>query len=108
MAGNVVRNRRWIAETYAANPISAAAQAWVDAHPEARTQQTIADGLAGVFSGFPPRELGRLSYHLSGLAFDIQPVPSQESAFSTTIRGLPGVREFLTREGGQTIWHVAF
>jgi hypothetical protein len=108
MAGNVVRNRRWIAQTYAANPVSAAAQAWVDDHPEARTQQAIADGLLSVFKQFSRSELGRLSYHLSGLAFDIQPVPAQESAVSTTIRSLPGLREFLTKEGGLTIWHVGF
>jgi peptidoglycan hydrolase-like protein with peptidoglycan-binding domain len=108
MAGNVVRNRQWIAQTYASNPVSRAAQAWVDAHPEARTQQAVAEGLTSVFAGFSARDLGRLSYHLSGLAFDIQPVPAQAGAVTATVRSLPGVKEFLTREGGLTIWHVAF
>ena len=108
MAGNVVRNRKWIEQTYASNPVSASAQQWVDDHPEARAQQTVADGLLGVFKRFSAAELGRLSYHLSGLAFDIQPVPAQEAAISKTIRTVPGLREFLTREGGLNIWHVAF
>ena len=106
MAGNVVSNRKWIEQTYADNPVSRAAQAWVDSHPEARTQQAIAAGLLGVFQGFSPAELGHLSYHLSGLAFDIHPVPSQLAAISTTIRSLPRLKEFLTKEGGLTIWHV--
>jgi len=108
MAGNVVSSRKWIEQTYADNTVSRAAQAWVDNHPEARTQQAIAAGLLGVFRGFSPAELGHLSYHLSGLAFDIHPVPSQLAAISTTIRSLPRLKEFLTKEGGLTIWHVGF
>ncbi len=106
MAGNVVKNRQWIAQTYASNPVSRAAQAWVDSHPEARSSSVIAAGLLSVFRGFSSIELGRLSYHLSGLAFDIQPVPSQLAAISATINSLPGRREFFTREGGLDIWHV--
>jgi len=108
MAGNVVKNRRWIAQTYASNPVSAAAQAWVDAHPEARTQQAIADGLLKVFKTFSPRDLGRLSHHLSGLAFDVRPVPAQASAFWSSVRSLPGLRQHFDKEGGLTIWHVGF
>jgi peptidoglycan hydrolase-like protein with peptidoglycan-binding domain len=108
MAGNVVKDRRWIARTYSSNPVSMAAQAWVDAHPEARTQQAIADGLLGVFKQFSPRDLGRLSYHLSGLAFDVKPVPSQEGPFWKTVLGLPGLREHFSKEGDLIIWHVGF
>ena len=106
MAGNVVKNRRWIAQTYAANPVSAAAQAWVDAHPEARTPQAIANGLLKVFKTFSPRDLGRLSHHLSGLAFDVRPVPAQASAFWNTVLSLPFLRQHFDTEGGLTIWHV--
>jgi peptidoglycan hydrolase-like protein with peptidoglycan-binding domain len=108
MAGNVVHNRRWIAQTYAANPVSAAAQAWVDAHPEARTQQAIAAGLLSVFRSFSPRDLGRLSHHMSGLAFDVRPVPSQAAAFWASVRSLPGLRQHFDTEGGIIIWHVGF
>jgi hypothetical protein len=108
MAGNVVKNRRWIAETYVASPIIAAAQKWVDSHPEARTQLAIADGLLGVFQSFPASEIGRISRHLVGLAFDIQPVTSRLPEIEPTIRSLPGLTKFLTKEGGLTIWHVQF
>jgi peptidoglycan hydrolase-like protein with peptidoglycan-binding domain len=108
MAGNVVKSRAWIGQTYARNPVSIAAQAWVDAHPEARTQQAIADGLLSVFRQFSARDLGRLSFHMSGLAFDIRPVPAQESAIRQTVNTLPGVKEFLTKEGDLIIWHVGF
>ena len=106
MAGNVVKNRKWIEQTYADNPVSRAAQGWVDAHPQARTSQAIAAGLLGVFRGFSSADLGRLSYHLSGLAFDIHPVPSQLAAISATIHAVPRLKEFFTREGGLDIWHV--
>jgi peptidoglycan hydrolase-like protein with peptidoglycan-binding domain len=108
MAGNVVRNRRWIAQTYATNPVSVAAQAWVDAHQEARTHQALADGLLSVFKTFAPRDLGRLSHHLSGLAFDVRPVPAQAAAFWSTVLSLPGLRQHFDTEGGLTIWHVGF
>jgi peptidoglycan hydrolase-like protein with peptidoglycan-binding domain len=108
MAGNVLKNRKWIVQTYASNPVVAAAQQWVDSHPEAQTQQTIADGLLGVFRSFPPSEVGRISRHLVGLAFDIQPVPAKLPEIEATIRGLPGMTKFLTQEGGLTIWHVQF
>ena len=108
MAGNIVRNRRWIAQTYASNPVSAAAQAWVDAHPEARTQEAIADGLLSVFRTFSPRDLGRLSHHLSGLAFDVRPVPEYASAFWNTVLSLPRLQQHFDTEGGLTIWHVGF
>ena len=86
--------------------MSRAAQAWVDAHPEARTSEAIAAGLLGVFRAFSSADLGRLSDHLSGLAFDIAPVPSQLAAISATINRLPRLKEFFTREGGLDIWHV--
>jgi hypothetical protein len=108
MAGNAVKNRQWIGQTYAANPVSRAAQAWVTAHPEARTQQTIADGLLRVFRTFSPQDLGRLSHHLSGLAFDVRPEPSQAAAFWSTVKSLPGLKQYFDKEGGLTIWHVGF
>jgi peptidoglycan hydrolase-like protein with peptidoglycan-binding domain len=107
MAGNVVQNRRWIAETYASSPVSRAAQAWVDAHPEAQSSDAIAAGLLSVFQGFSAAEMGRLSYHLSGLAFDIQPVLNRLSEIVPTIQALPRLKEFLTKEGGLDRWHVA-
>lgn len=107
MAGNVVLNRQWIEQTYADNPVSRAAQLWIDAHPEARSKEAISAGLLGVLRGFSSAELVRLSYHLSGLAFDIQPVSGQLSAISATVKALPRLKEFLTREGGLERWHVA-
>jgi len=108
MAGNVVRNRRWIEQTYTASPIIAAAQQWVNTHPQARTQQAIADGLLSVFQSFPSSEIGRMSRHLVGLAFDIRPVPSRLAEIKPTILSLPRMSKFLTKEGGLTIWHIQF
>jgi peptidoglycan hydrolase-like protein with peptidoglycan-binding domain len=108
MAGNVTKNRKWIIQTYASSPIIAACQRWVDQHPEARTGDDIARGLLSVFSGFPPGQLAGISRHLAGLAFDMQPVPSEQAAVSETVNRLPGKRRFLTREGGLIRWHVEF
>jgi hypothetical protein len=112
MAPNVLRNRKWISQTYSkSSPMFQAAQQWVDDHPEATTRDAVAAGLLGVFQRFP-EEVARRSRegHFAGLAFDVQPVPAQEPAFLRAVATLPGVnpQQVFTREGGLTIWHVGF
>src|ERR1019366_7759951 len=73
MAFDVTQNRQWIVQTYVPTPVSRACQDLVDKHDEASDQDAIQDGLAGVLARFEPAELGHLSKHLSGHAFDVQP-----------------------------------
>ena len=61
-----------------------------------------------MFNTFSPRDLCRLSHHLSGLAFDVRPEPSQATAFWNTAQSLPGLKQYFDKEGGLTIWHVGF
>ena len=49
MASNVVKNRKWIAQTYKESDARAACQKWVDDHPAATTQAEIQAGLLSVF-----------------------------------------------------------
>jgi hypothetical protein len=109
MAYNVVRNRNFIGQTYH-SPAGAACQQWVDNNPAAQTQADIAAGLAGVLSGLPDAVLSHLSKHLSGDAFDVQPVadPARAAAITTAIQGLSGLTKFLTSEGGMVRWHAQF
>ena len=109
MAGNVVKKRDWIAKTYASNDASKACQKWVDDHPEAKTQKQIAAGLLETLKGLGPKA-GQMSKHLSGDAFDIQPVKDKvkAEAIKKSIKELPGVKQFLDHEGGLEIWHVGF
>jgi len=44
MAGNVVRNRQWIAQTYKFGPLRELCQAWVKGHPEKKTAAEIERG----------------------------------------------------------------
>lgn len=109
MASNVVRNRRWIAETYLLSPLRTRCQQWVDAHPDRDTQQEVADGLLAIFDDVTDAELGRFSKHLSGEAFDVQPVTTPDAeAIKATIRGLAGLDKFLDKEGGLVRWHAQF
>ncbi len=108
MAGNVEANRTWIAETYAKSRARDACQKWVDDHPGETTAAEIAEGLEGVLKGLTDRELGALSKHLSGEAFDVQPTGVDADKVKETIRGLPGLGRFLDREGGRVIWHAQF
>ncbi|ATQ43532.1 hypothetical protein [Caulobacter mirabilis] len=109
MAGNIARNRQWIAQTYVSHAESRALQAWVDAHPQARTRDTIAAGLLSVMNSWTDAQKGRLSKHFSGEAFDIRPVAGAAGAeIKRTIRALPGLTKFLEREGGLIIWHAQF
>jgi hypothetical protein len=108
MAGNVVKNRKWIEDTYVASALRTRCQEWVDKHPDKQTQAEIADGLAAIFDAATDAELGQLSKHLSGEAFDVQPVDQDADAIKATIRNLPGPCRFLEKEGGLVRWHAQF
>lgn len=108
MASNVVHNRKWIGQTYSPSPASQACQKWVDDHAEATTQDAIAAGLFTVLNTFADVDLRRLSKHLSGDAFDVQPVIPDAEAIKDFIRHLPGLSKFLDKEGGLVRWHAQF
>ena len=108
MASNVVHNRNWIEDTYAPSTVSKACQTWVDGHPDAKTQEEIAAGLLSVLDVATDAHLARLSRHLSGDAFDVQPVETDAEAIKKTIRGLKGLDVFLEKEGGLIRWHAQF
>lgn len=108
MASNVVKNRKWIVQTYKPTPVSAACQTWVDDNPQAKSAADIAAGLVTVLNGFPDAELRRLSKHLSGDAFDVQPVAVDAESIKADIRALSGLDKFLDKEGGLVRWHAQF
>ena len=108
MASNVVKNRQWIVETYKVSALCTQLQNWVDQHPEKTVQADVAAGLLSVFDAASQADLGRFSKHLSGEAFDVQPVSIDADAIKKTIRGLPGLSLFLDREGGLERWHAEF
>jgi hypothetical protein len=107
MAGNVVKKRDWIKNTYASSEASKACQKWVDDNPEAKTQKAIADGLHETLKGLGGKA-SQISKHLTGDAFDVQPVSKNAAAIKKTIQNLPGIKKFLDKEGGLTIWHAEF
>ena len=108
MAGNVAKNRQWIVETYKAGELRKKLQDWVDKHPQKTTQADIAAGLLSIFDAVSNTDLGKFSKHLSGEAFDVQPVQTDADAIKKTIRGLPGLDLFLDTEGGLVRWHAQF
>lgn len=108
MASNVVENRKWIEETYAKSTAREKCQKWVDDNPEKKTKDEIAEGLEGVLDGLTDGQLGALSKHLGGAAFDVQPVDEDADAIKKTIQGLSGLDKFLDKEGGLVRWHAQF
>lgn len=110
MARNIVKNRRWVVQTYSDTEARAACQRWVDDHPEATTQNQIQEGLESVFNNLTGEQLGKLSKHFSGEAFDVQPVDedAKAKAIKSSIEGLKGLRKFLDKEGGLVRWHAQF
>jgi hypothetical protein len=108
MASNVVSNRQWIGQTYMSNDASKACQKWVDDHPEAKKKSEISDGLKGVLDALTDDQLGQLSKHLSGEAFDVQPVTKDADKIKAAINALPGLGKFLDKEGGLVRWHAQF
>jgi hypothetical protein len=109
MAANVVEKRDYVKETYSSNEASKACQKWVDDHPDATTQKVIAAGLLETLKALGPKA-GQISKHLTGDAFDIQPVKDKEQAdaIKKSIRELPGLQKFLEKEAGLERWHVQF
>jgi hypothetical protein len=107
MASNVVKNRNWIKQTYRANKASRECQKWVDDNPDAKTQAEIAAGLLKTLNGLGTAA-GEISKHLTGDAFDVQPVTKNAAEIKKTIRGLKGLKKFLEKEGGLIRWHAQF
>ena len=109
---NIVKSkdRQWIAKTYATSSARDACQGWVDEHPDATTQGDLAGGLAGVLGDLDDDQLARLSRHLAGMAFDVQPVADADggAAIKAAIAKLDGLDKFLDKEGGLTVWHAQF
>jgi GH24 family phage-related lysozyme (muramidase) len=108
MATNIMRKRDYVKNTYASNDVSDACQRWVDEHPGALDKETIEAGLMSVFEEFSDTELGALSRHLSGRAFDVRPVADSAAEMKKAIRELPGLKKFLEQEAGLEIWHAQF
>lgn len=108
MATNVLVNRRWIEQTYLPSQIRDELQAWVNEALGADTIFEIAQGLLSVMDRFGDSQLRHLSKHLSGDAFDIQPVTMGAEGMLAAIRTLPHLDKFLQKEGGLTRWHCQF
>ena len=108
MASNVVKKRNFIRDTYRPGIVSNACQKWVDDNPSKTTLEEITAGLLAVINAAPEAEAIKLSRHLSGDAFDVQPVVADGDAIKRTIRALPGLTLFLEREGGLERWHAQF
>ena len=108
MASNVVKNRKWIVRTYKPTPVSAACQEWIDDNPQATSSAAIQAGLVSVLNKFGDPDLRKLSKHLSGDAFDVQPVTQNADQIKADIRALAGLDKFLDKEGGLIRWHAQF
>ncbi len=108
MATNVVLNRQWIKETYVPSAARNACQKWADDNKDKKTVSEIAAGLKKVLDGLSDAQLAHLSKHLSGDAFDVQPVTKDAEAIKKAIRSLPGLGKFLEKEGGLVRWHAQF
>ena len=79
--------------------------------PEGGEEDEVAAGLLSVFDAATPEAVGKFSKHLSGEAFDVQPVTNDATAaeaIKKTIRGLDGLGKFLETEGGLVRWHAQF
>ena len=108
MAGNVVENRKWIEETYVETDIRKKLQKWVDDNEDKKTKDEIKEGLLTILNDATDAQLATLSKHLSGEAFDVQPVETDAEEIKTTIRGLDKLDKFLEKEGGLVRWHAQF
>jgi hypothetical protein len=107
MASNIVSSgdRKWIEKTYAA---AGTLQKWVDDHPKATTVEDISAGLKGLLDTMTDTDRAKISKHLSGDAFDVQPQTKDAAKIKADMAALPGATKFLSQEGGLERWHVQF
>ena len=113
MAANVVQDRTGYLGTYKATDLAKQLQDWVDKNPKATDQASIAAGLKSVMDTWANKDLLRLSKHLTGEAFDMQPIESdkqaadikKDAAEMAKKEGSSG-SDFLEKEGNLTRWHV--
>jgi hypothetical protein len=106
MATNVIdSDRKWIEKTYLA---AAKLQKWVDDHPDAKTVAAVAAGLEETMNAMTSDEVGKISKHLTGEAFDVQPQEKDADVIKKDILGLTGLTKFLEKEGGLVRWHAQF
>jgi hypothetical protein len=109
MAQNVIKNRKWIAQTYVSTAESRELQAEVDKFGPHATVEAIAGALEALMEDWTDAQKGRVSKHFSGEAFDVQPIPGAKGeAIKAAIRKLPGLTKFLESEGGLIRWHAQF
>lgn len=108
MAQNIIKtgDRKWIEKTYKAGK---ELQNWVDKNPSADTVEKLQEGLESVMSGWNETKLMKISYHLSGAAFDLSPVSGViGEKMITAINSLSNLNKFLDGEGGVAVWHLQF
>ncbi len=110
MAANIVasKDRRWIAKTYKQSEVSDALQEWVNLNQQITGRDEISSGLFACMGWFEPKELAKLSKHLSGQAFDVKPTDGLTgtlmlSALTKLAKKYSG--KFIEREGGLVRWH---
>jgi hypothetical protein len=105
MAGNEAVKPGWIAATYVDSPVKRACVEWCAANRGAG-RDGITTGLVSVMLRFSDADLGRISKHLSGQAFDVAPdMRNQQIAKYLRDRAAECGGKFLEREGGLVRWH---
>ena len=107
MASNIVssKNRKWIEQTYKS---AAKLQKWVDDNPKAEKVEEITKGLEKTMNDMSDSDLAKVSKHLTGEAFDVQPQKKDAEQIKKDINNLPGITKFLDHEGGLERWHAQF
>lgn len=127
MAGNVLRNKEWIKQTYTRKErpsyaIACLLQDVVYRNSEINDRMAITDYLHAALLAIPNGH--EISFHCrttvdgepAAEAFDLVPL-EDDLGIATAMgfkvkdkirRGLPDLDTFLTREGGLPIWHVQF
>ncbi len=94
----------WIQVTYVKDSSHKKLQQWIDDHPDAKTTDAIAAGLEDTVDAMTEAEKLTLSKHITGRAFDIEPGTAKEE----DVQALPGLKQFLKKEGTLVRWHCQF
>lgn len=107
MATNTMKDKTFIRSTYRPSKASELCAAWVEKRTTLNFMDT-ARAFNVILSHLPDAELAKLSKHLSGDAFDIQPIDGPDGdAIKAALYDAAKTHKgkFLEREGNLVRWH---
>ena len=106
MSQNIAADKTYLIKTYKSSKAKDACVAWCENNPSKKAKD-IEAGLLKVLNDLSDTDVQKISRHLGGLAFDVQPNSCDLKTLKSIVeKQFSG--EFLDHEGKLCRWHAQF